>query len=464
MPVIETQALSKRFVLKHNRHGSIKERFLSLLHPSKREQVEEFFALRDLTLRVDAGEAVGLVGRNGSGKSTFLRLVAGITRPTTGALAVLRRARIGTMIELGVGFHGELTGRENVFLNAAVHGLSRKDIESIYDDIVEYSGLQTFMDVPLKNYSSGMVVRLGFSVAANLDPDLLLIDEVFAVGDEVFQRKCIQTMEEFRRAGKTILFVSHSSAAIRAVCDRVCVLDHGRLVFDGSVHLGLEEYERLASQPARVGDALADGSAGWHRQVGGGRWVEAGEWSYDFLRRHGLRPDQYVLQVGCGSLGAAAHLLPFMDEGRYWGYEMRRDLFEAGVHIELPKAHVAVDRGRFMLNEDFDFSAAAHPFDVAFAEGLFGRLNLNRVARCIASVVPRLAPSGCFYVTWFDNPNPASFDPIVREGMTTFADVEPYHYSFDTLERFCDAAGARAERLPDTSHPRGESVMRITRR
>jgi ABC-type polysaccharide/polyol phosphate transport system ATPase subunit len=243
--VLEARALSKKFLLRHNRSASVKERFLGLLYTSRREQIEEFWALRDVSLAIEAGEAVAIVGRNGSGKSTFLRLVAGIHRPTSGHLAVRRGARVGTMIELGVGFHPELTGRENVFLNAAVHGLSRSEIEAIYKPIVEYSGLSAFMDVALKNYSSGMQMRLGFAVAANLEPDLLLLDEVFAVGDEAFQHRCMQTMQRFRAEGRTILFVSHSPEAVRAVCERVCVLHRGRLQFDGPVEAGLDEYHRI---------------------------------------------------------------------------------------------------------------------------------------------------------------------------------------------------------------------------
>jgi ABC-type polysaccharide/polyol phosphate transport system ATPase subunit len=245
--VVEARDVSKRFLLRHNRSASVKERFLGLFYASRREQVEEFWALRDVSLTIDAGEAVGIIGRNGSGKSTFLRLVAGIHRPTSGHLAVRRDARVGTMIELGVGFHPELTGRENVFLNAAVHGLSRAEIEAIYNPIVEYSGLSAFMDVALKNYSSGMQMRLGFAVAANLEPDLLLLDEIFAVGDEAFQQQSTQTMERFRAEGRTILFVSHSPEAVRSICERVCVLHKGRLVFDGPVEGGLDEYHRIVA-------------------------------------------------------------------------------------------------------------------------------------------------------------------------------------------------------------------------
>jgi ABC-type polysaccharide/polyol phosphate transport system ATPase subunit len=243
--VVEAQSVSKRFLLRHNASVELKVRFLGLLHPSKRESVEEFWALRGVSLRIERGEAVGLIGRNGSGKSTLLKLIAGIYRPTRGRVLVARDARITSMIELGVGFQPELTGRENVFLNASIHGLSRPEIERLYDSIVAYSGLGHFIDVPIKNYSSGMHMRLGFAIAANLNPDILLLDEIFAVGDADFQQRCAETIQMFLEHGKTIVFVSHAPAAIRAICRRVCVLDHGHLAFDGGVEEGLAFYDRL---------------------------------------------------------------------------------------------------------------------------------------------------------------------------------------------------------------------------
>jgi ABC-type polysaccharide/polyol phosphate transport system ATPase subunit len=245
--MIDARAVSKRFVLQHNRTPELKVRFLAMFHPEKRVRLEEFWALRDVSLTVRKGEAVGLVGRNGSGKSTLLKLVAGLHRPTGGQLLVARDARIGTMIELGVGFHPELTGYENVRLGASIYGLSRREIEAMLPHVVKYSGLEQFMDVPLKNYSSGMTVRLGFAISAHLDPEILLLDEIFAVGDADFQKQCIKTMEEFRARGTTILFVSHTAGQVRMVCDRVCVLEHGRALFDGDVSEGLDFYDQLTS-------------------------------------------------------------------------------------------------------------------------------------------------------------------------------------------------------------------------
>lgn len=248
--VVEAHSVSKRFLLRHNASVELKVRFLGLLHREKRQTVEEFWALKRVSLRINRGEAIGLVGRNGSGKSTFLKLIAGVHRPTLGQLLVARNARISSMIELGVGFHPELSGRENVVLSASIHGLTRAEIGKIYDKVVEYSGLEHFIDVPIKNYSSGMYMRLGFAIAANLDPDVLLLDEIFAVGDADFQQRCIATIETFVAQGKTLIFVSHAPAAIRSVCRRLCVLEHGELVFDGDVESGLDFYDKLlAARP-----------------------------------------------------------------------------------------------------------------------------------------------------------------------------------------------------------------------
>jgi ABC-2 type transport system ATP-binding protein len=247
--VVEAHDVSKRFLL-HHEAVELKVRFLNLLRRNRRQSVEEFWALRNVSMRVDHGESIGLVGRNGSGKSTFLKLVAGIHRPTSGRMLVARGVRIASMIELGVGFHAEMTGRENVFLNAAIHGLSNSEIQSIYSAIVEYSGLEHFIDVPIKNYSSGMYMRLGFAIAANLDPDILLLDEIFAVGDADFQQRCIATVNKFLEQGKTIMFVSHAPAAVRSLCKRVCVLERGQLVFDGDVDAGLAFYDNLLTGAA----------------------------------------------------------------------------------------------------------------------------------------------------------------------------------------------------------------------
>jgi len=240
--------VSRSFTIRHNRSNSLKSKFIGAFHKRYREQTETLWAIRNVSFNVLPGEAFGLVGRNGSGKSTLLKIIAGIYSPTEGEIQLPKGVRVGTMIELGVGFHPELTGRENIFLGASIHGLTRKEIQKIYDSIVEFSELENFMDTPIKNYSSGMHARLGFSLAVQLDPDVLLVDEVLAVGDEAFQQKCMDQIERFRAQGKTIIFVSHTADTVKNVCDRACVLDHGSLVFLGKADEAIERYHVLLTQ------------------------------------------------------------------------------------------------------------------------------------------------------------------------------------------------------------------------
>jgi ABC-2 type transport system ATP-binding protein len=245
---IQIVNVSKAFVIRHNKTASLKSTFIGFFYKRYREEKEILWALREVNLNISSGEAFGLIGKNGSGKSTLLKVVAGIYPPTKGKIVLPNGARMGTMIELGVGFHPEMTGRENVFLGASIHGLDRKEIENIYQDVVDFSELDEFMDTPIKNYSSGMHARLAFGLAVNLNPDVLLVDEVLAVGDEPFQKKCKKQIDKFRAQGKTIMFVSHSTEDVKNICDRACVLDHGRLMFIGKAAEAIEQYHQLLGQ------------------------------------------------------------------------------------------------------------------------------------------------------------------------------------------------------------------------
>lgn len=240
-PAIEIRDVWQRFFIRHNRTDSLKGKFVGLFHERYRERREEFWALRGINLTVKTGEALGLIGPNGCGKSTLLRLIARTLYPTRGEIEV--RGRVAPMIEVGVGFHSELTGHENIYLNASLYGLTGRQIDRVYDAIVGFSELGEFIDVPVKNYSTGMYARLGFSVAVHLDPDVLLIDEVLAVGDEHFQKKCLERMLDFRRRGKTIVFVSHSPAPLQMLCDRACLLTQGMMIAVGEVDQVLEAYK-----------------------------------------------------------------------------------------------------------------------------------------------------------------------------------------------------------------------------
>jgi len=208
---------------------------------------ETFWALRHVSLEVAPGEALALVGHNGSGKSTLLKTIAGVLEPSEGALAT--RGRISPMIELGAGFDAELSGRDNVFLNGALLGFTRKQMEAKFDRIVAFAELRDFIEMPIKNYSSGMYARLGFAIAQDVEPDILIVDEVLAVGDERFQEKCKARIQDFRSAGVTFLFVSHSFEAARDLSPRAAVLHHGRLAYDGAVDGAWARYRELARGP-----------------------------------------------------------------------------------------------------------------------------------------------------------------------------------------------------------------------
>ena len=224
---IEVEGVSKVFKLFREKPSSLKARLIS-----SRSRAEDFWALRDVSFQVEQGESLGLIGHNGSGKTTLLKVIAGILRPTGGS--VRYRGRVAALLELGAGFHPELTGRENVYLNASFLGLSRKDTDRVYDDIVAFAELERFMDNQVKFFSSGMLVRLGFAVAIHVDPDILLIDEVLAVGDEAFQAKCLGRIRAFQREGRTIVLVTHALDTVRQVCDRAVMLDHGELYAKGA--------------------------------------------------------------------------------------------------------------------------------------------------------------------------------------------------------------------------------------
>ncbi|HEY6962595.1 MAG TPA: ABC transporter ATP-binding protein [Gaiellaceae bacterium] len=220
----------------------------------------EVQALHDVSLTVEPGDAVGLVGRNGSGKSTLLRIVSGIIKPTSGRVEA--GGRIASLLELGAGFHPDFTGRENVYLNGAIHGLSRARVREVMDEIVSFAELEKFIDLPVRTYSSGMFMRLGFSVAAHIQSDVLLLDEVFAVGDEQFQRKCFGKIAEFKNRGGTILFVSHDAQAVERLCDRAVLLRQGEVAFDGETREAIAEYRRLLSADANP-DELGAGLREW---------------------------------------------------------------------------------------------------------------------------------------------------------------------------------------------------------
>jgi lipopolysaccharide transport system ATP-binding protein len=244
---ISVQHLTKQFRIPLQRHRTTYARVAARLRRQE-AQYEEFNAINDLSFSIRHGESVGVIGPNGSGKSTLLKLLAGVLYPTSGC--VLVQGRVVPFLELGVGFQSELTGRENIYLYGAIMGISRREIDKKYWDILDFAELRRFEDMKLYNYSSGMQLRLGFSIAIQTNPDILLVDEVLAVGDEAFQQKCLSKIEEIRREGKTILFVSHDLAQIRAVCETCMLLQHGQITATGTPDEVIGDYHRAIEESA----------------------------------------------------------------------------------------------------------------------------------------------------------------------------------------------------------------------
>ena len=250
---IQVENLGKEYIIgaAEQRHDSFREMLTGALTSPLRKlrklggtasDIERFWALKDVSFNVEQGEVLGIIGRNGAGKSTLLKILSRITDPTEGRVST--RGRMASLLEVGTGFHPELTGRENIYLNGAILGMSRSAIQRRFDEIVEFAEIERFLDTPVKRYSSGMYVRLAFAVAAHLETDVLLVDEVLAVGDTAFQRKSLGKMGDVAKGGKTVFFVSHNLAAVRNLCSRVLTFERGTLSFDGSVGEGLSNYER----------------------------------------------------------------------------------------------------------------------------------------------------------------------------------------------------------------------------
>ncbi len=258
--IIQVEGLGKKYRLGLVRHDTLRDRLAHALRAPGRwtrrqsgGDPGEFWALQDISFAVGRGEVLGIIGRNGAGKSTLLKVLSRITEPTAGRVTL--RGRVASLLEVGTGFHPELSGRENVFLNGAILGMSRAEIRRKFDAIVAFAEVEKFLDTPVKHYSSGMYVRLAFAVAAHLEPEILVVDEVLAVGDAAFQRKCLGKMQDVATVeGRTVLFVSHNMSAVQSLCGRVLHLDAGRLMFDGPVADGLESY--LQSASAAGGRAL----------------------------------------------------------------------------------------------------------------------------------------------------------------------------------------------------------------
>jgi ABC-type polysaccharide/polyol phosphate transport system ATPase subunit len=342
---VVAENVSRRFKVYPQRYVTLKEAIVRRRHL----RPVEVWALQDVSFAIEPGESVGFMGRNGSGKTTLLRLIAGVFRPTSGKLAV--GGRVGSLLELGAGFHPDFTGRENIYLSASIYGLRKEDVDRRLDEIIAFSELDRFIDLPIRTYSAGMHMRLGFSVAVNVDADVLLLDEVFAVGDEAFQRKCIERILSFKQGGRTIAFVSHSGAALERMCDRAVLLRQGVVEYDGETSEAIRRYQELLAgedAPAERAGGLQEWGTGAARVTGVSLEGADGE-----ARNHFVSGDPLVLRLnveatseverprvtlefregGGGLLGVAETELDELGEIRY---ELARlPLVDGRVHLSV---------------------------------------------------------------------------------------------------------------------------------
>lgn len=362
--VIRTNGLSKKYVIGHRQPDRLREAITDavgswtrrLLAPKKallRPGQEEFWALKDVSFEIQQGEKVGIIGRNGAGKSTLLKIFSRITEPTEGRVTL--RGQVASLLEVGTGFHPELTGRENIFLNGAILGMSKAEIVRKFDDIVNFAEVEKFLDTPVKRYSSGMYVRLAFAVAAHLEPEILIVDEVLAVGDATFQNKCLDKMESVAREGRTVLVVSHNMATIQKLCSRALLLQKGKLVFDGEPDAAIRRYIG-ADQPG-------DGRLNLSRRESVPRrvevidaWLEHNRQSTDTLlfgdaatvfveieiHEPTLFSVELVLRQGNGEAVA------FSPSGLAQDWEIEGTPGRCTVRAQLPPAHLA--KGRYSID------------------------------------------------------------------------------------------------------------------
>jgi ABC-2 type transport system ATP-binding protein len=375
---ILAENVSRRFRVYPQRHVTLKEAIVRRRHL----RPVEVWALRDVSFRIEPGESVGFMGRNGSGKTTLLRLLAGVFRPTNGRLAVA--GRVGSLLELGAGFHPDFTGRDNIYLSASIYGLRKQEVDRRLDSIIEFSELDRFIDLPVRTYSAGMYMRLGFSIAVNVDAEVLLLDEVFAVGDEAFQRKCAERILDFKRQGTTIAFVSHSGAALERMCDRGVLLREGLVEYDGETGEAIRRYQELLAgeeEPAERAAGLQEWGSGEARVSDVRLEDAAGEVREDFMpgdhvvlrlrvqNREAIDPPRLAIELRDVSGGLLSRA--------------ERDLGELGWHRESEDADVRFDIQRLPLLE------GRFQFNVSLTDGARSRRYHSVEKAAEFSVIPQ---------------------------------------------------------------------------
>lgn len=403
--MIRAEGLGKKYVIGHQRSN---ERYVALrdvlaqkvrnvgrslrdlMHGQATvagDELEEFWALQDMNFEIRRGDVVGIIGRNGAGKSTLLKILSRITEPSAGRVTI--HGRVASLLEVGTGFHPELTGRENIYLNGAVLGMKRTEVKRKFDEIVAFAGVERFLDTPVKRFSSGMYVRLAFAIAAHLEPEILIVDEVLAVGDVEFQDKCLGKMQDVSRGGRTVLFVSHNMAAVKSLTSRGLTLDGGRVTFDGATNLAIARYLENKTARREATESKAPSGQGAHTRIRSvGLLNDAGEWTTNYKAGSLFRIELEFETDGTKGLSLELMLLDHM--GAKLGlcslhHFQDRTLPEApGIYrctLALEPLHLAagsysIDATTSIVNHEWDhYVSGAVAFDVDFSNPAGGSWN-----------------------------------------------------------------------------------------
>jgi lipopolysaccharide transport system ATP-binding protein len=406
-PAIRVSGLSKRYRLGDGAQAGYRTLRESLMDslaaprrwlsnnqaPSRSQGINEIWALRDVSFDVNEGEVLGVIGRNGAGKSTLLKILSRITRPTVGS-AILR-GRVGSLLEVGTGFHPELTGRENVYLNGAILGMSRREVTRKFDDIVAFAEIDKFLDTPVKRYSSGMYTRLAFAVASHLEPEILVVDEVLAVGDAAFQKKCLGKMGQVSRHGRTVLFVSHNMTAVKALCSRAILIEGGKIARDGDVDDVVNCYLTDGSEMSQTG--IIPESAPRHRDVPD----EASFRSVQLSDRAGNKTTQlyfgqpFVVRFACDILkdipDGHFEISISTRDGVQVTYSTTMDGGKGPMLLKRGRHEVSAEFNAFLLPRDYTIDLGVHHHNGASADF---------VQRTLDFTVLRVAENGADHYPW----------------------------------------------------------------
>lgn len=427
-PIITVENLGKKYRLDHQadrpRYTALRDvladKARRLFHPSpsRVSRTEEFWALKEVSFEVHQGDVVGIIGRNGAGKSTLLKVLSRITEPTTGRVELC--GRVASLLEVGTGFHPELTGRENIFLNGAILGMTRAEIRGKFEEIVAFAEVEKFLDTPVKRYSSGMYVRLAFGVAAHLEPEILVVDEVLAVGDAEFQKKCLGKMRDVSKGGRTVLFVSHNMAAVKSLTTRGLVMNLGGLMFDGSTESAIQAYVQTTNNAA-PGAAPRSHCRGKHTEIHGVRLLDrAGQ-----ATSHHIPGDRLRFEIDVKTDGAAGLSLEiFLNDSsksrigmasiyQFHGETLpsKRGLYTCRLEVEPPllaSGSYSIDLTTSIANVSWDhFVESAIEFDVPFSNPLGREFDFKQTLG-FGSVALLLV-------------RPASFESVSRKDMSALS-------------------------------------------